>query len=564
MVPDPGWHPAACTHVDSAPLPHAVPRYRVEAADIHRPPPKFKKHLRSTTRPAHVQWYHDLQRHLRALATWNRALGLDLQPPLQAYVNPDTWDTISQELLPPAQRTMTGQPPNDAHVHDYLLFLGQYASAGGPPKVYYHDPLQRFADIQYGKKGASNATGHVDRLDAYLRKWNALLATMPAKDIPPDKVLAKTMRNAIRPSGLAALVIKRMETGRGPGALDDDLQQWRKDAKKHIGNHPDDPRRKVTPLAGPPELRGLKDLIREHAQRLDRLVWTGSPHAGDSFLGSPGQQGTCAKPGCTKLSAKGFKYCSAQHCRQHRKDKRQQARGGTGSPAPAPAAPPGSPAPAPATPPSFGKCSLQGCNKPIRKQGHHCCSFDCFKKLKTNPSLAKPGSSFGSPARPGAAAGRTPPPNVQHRRCFCCGGDHGVLACPLITPVRQSQMEQKIGYRHTLNWWKSTTNQAKVTKYRARPDQQWSMRVPLATSHGVATFAGRQVDAVYDLGGCYTLASDVHWNDICADIAANKSSHAHCQANGHNRCRSSRPNRQLLHQCGQMDPNHGHGRDQSL
>ena len=90
------------------------------------------------------------------------------------------------------------------------------------------------------------------------------------------------------------------------------------------------------------------------------------------------------------------------------------------------------------------QCRLEGCTEmrycdPVTKRRSPCCCLDHLYAWRAANNMA------------------------TYMKCYHCGGQHGVLACTELTQERRQVMEQHIGYRHDINWWKKEA-QTTVTK----------------------------------------------------------------------------------------------------
>ena len=100
-----------------------------------------------------------------------------------------------------------------------------------------------------------------------------------------------------------------------------------------------------------------------------------------------------------------------------------------------------------------------------------------------------------------------------------------VLACPAITPAKKLAMEQRIGYRHSMDWWAVEGNAAAAKSFRmagtgATP--QSAQQEALADyTHGIATICGQQRLLYFDLGGYHNLMDDTDYQKIIQGINDN-------------------------------------------
>ena len=108
-----------------------------------------------------------------------------------------------------------------------------------------------------------------------------------------------------------------------------------------------------------------------------------------------------------------------------------------------------------ATSGDWDQCRVEGCTKqryvnPENGRRSPCCSLECLNKWRASSGM------------------------VRAQVCYFCQGRHGVLACPGVNEERRKLMEQHLGYRHELSWWKVKENRDKakafrLSKYRANP-----------------------------------------------------------------------------------------------
>ena len=68
--------------------------------------------------------------------------------------------------------------------------------------------------------------------ESYMYEWNQTEASMPETDLPPTKILARIMFNAMKPKELQRQVSDRCKSGRPPDKQRREMARWRQQATK--------------------------------------------------------------------------------------------------------------------------------------------------------------------------------------------------------------------------------------------------------------------------------------------------------------------------------------------
>ena len=86
-------------------------------------------------------------------------------------------------------------------------------------------------------------------------------------------------------------------------------------------------------------------------------------------------------------------------------------------------------------------------------------------------------------------------------------------------------MEEHIGYRHSLAWWRNPQNQNRAKAFRqsqvAKSSAPARAQRPESISpylHGTAQLLGRQRGLYFDLGSVYTIMDDTDYESIVREI----------------------------------------------
>lgn len=147
---------------------------------------------------------------------FERRYNTSYEPHLRKWVTQNVWRAISSDMILFEDTTdpCLGEPANDPAVVDFLLQRGKYKPAKSCKvgERFYPKVSQKFKEIKWPQMPKHST--YTSRLDTYLTRWFDLARTVPQKDMPRDKDLAKIMAGAIEPWFVRAAVHTRMECGR--------------------------------------------------------------------------------------------------------------------------------------------------------------------------------------------------------------------------------------------------------------------------------------------------------------------------------------------------------------
>ena len=162
---------------------------------------------------------------------------------------------------------------------------------------------------------------------------------------------------------------------------------------------------------------------------------------------------------------------------------------------------------------SITMCKAKGCTRPRFKHSNGALSPVCsYEHYKVYLQQKKPSNNDGD--------GRS-----TKLKCYLCGEEHTVMACPKLTEPRKTELTQRLGYTHDLTWWSDPTNRNKAKQHSVT--HQWMQRSMQENNdkktssinrnnpyHGKATIGNVTIPIFFDLGGQWNLASDSFYDKL--------------------------------------------------
>ena len=413
--------------------------------------------LSSLTRKPLAIWRSQLKDFFDEAAHHITTVNPYYTPQLRKFVSTDTWNEIRDTKLRETDRNASYSRKHEAIV-EFLCQTGQYQptkdSNNRPVFAAPHRELER---THWPNPNTVPGLTYVGAFEAFKANWRKIALAIPDSEMPPPKTRAKAILNAIQPPDLLWRVRDRIKSGKEPYPYNPGVQHWRTQAKY------DD------------EL--LKRLIQENAEQMDEerdLPAVERAQHADPSTGAGGHTPNltqqCKHFGCTRVpNLIGAGPQRHQYCYAHAPGRSSTTW------EPQPSELPMNARSVSLAPPQMMNqsplllCRHSGCKRPrhVTRDGRigPCCSYEHYRLWsQARNSSADPESqhSHGRDTRPD----NNNPGPLQAKVCHLCSGNHIVLSCPMITARRKQLMEEHIGYRHTLTWWRQPANQERGRAFR--------------------------------------------------------------------------------------------------